>query len=102
MIYGISPSLLQGAANQTGTAGDTRLRDVSREFETVMLEIVLRQMRSATRSINQEKIGMDRDTYEGWQDQMWARAMSSGNGIGLGEALYRQLQQQQLEKAETE
>lgn len=102
MIHGISPSLLQGAANQVGQAGDQRLREVSREFETVMLEIVLRQMRAATRSINQEKIGMDRDIYEGWQDQMWARAMSTGNGIGLGEALYRQLQQQHLQKAETE
>lgn len=102
MINQISPGLLQGAAASAGTMSESRLREVSREFETVMLEIVFRQVRSATRSINHEKIGIDRDIYEGWQDQMWARAMASGGGMGLGESLYRQLQQQQLQQAAAE
>lgn len=90
MIQGVSPT------QSFAQAQPDRLREVSRQFESIFLEMVLKQMRAATRSLSDKQSDMARDTYEGWQDEHFARAMTAGTGMGLGEALYRQLQQQAL------
>jgi len=97
MITGLSPSLLRPPATETPEGRSDRLREVAREFEAVFLEIILRQMRTSNQALGGgEKPGMARQTYEGWQDTMFAKNIAGGQGIGLGEMLYRQLQQEQL------
>jgi peptidoglycan hydrolase FlgJ len=76
-----------------------KLRQATQEFEAVFVEMLLRQMRSANRALGSEETGFARDTYEGWQDEQMARSISQGAGFGLGDALYRQLQQQQTAAA---
>jgi len=97
MITGLSPSLMRPLANETAEGRSERLREVAREFETVFLEIILRQMRTSNQALGgNEKPGMARETYEGWQDSLLAKSIAGGKGIGMGEMLYRQLQQEQL------
>lgn len=93
MVNGIAAHLLKVPANETEAARSERLRGVTREFETIFLETILRQMRTSTRSTSGNKVGLARETYEGWQDQQFARSISAGSGIGLAEMLYRQLQE---------
>lgn len=97
MIDGIPASLTRTPANETPAARDERLREAAREFEAVFVEIILKEMRQSTKGLNDEKASFARGTYQGWQDELFARNMASGQGIGLAEVLYRQLQQQQLD-----
>lgn len=76
-----------------------KLKEVAEEFEALFVETILKQARTASRALSgEEKSGMGRDVYEGWQDQHLARAITTGGGIGLAETLYRQLQQDQINK----
>jgi len=97
MMTGLSPALLSPVVNETPEGRSERLREVAREFEAVFLEIILKQMRTSNQALGGgERPGMARQTYEGWQDSMFAKNIAGGQGIGLGEMLYRQLQQEQL------
>lgn len=82
-------------AEKTSTESQ-RLREVSQEFESFFLEMALKQMRRANQALSSEQASFGRSTYEGWQDEQMARAIARSGGIGLGEVLYRQLQQQQM------
>lgn len=84
-------------AGSAAKAENEKLREVAREFEAVFIGMLLKQARSATRAMSDEKPSFGRETYEGWQDEELARCMALGQGIGIGEMLYRQLLQQQLQ-----
>lgn len=98
MMDGISPSLLRAPVHETPAARDERLREAAREFEVMFLGILLKQTRATTRALSTEKVSFARETYEGWQDEMFAKNIAMGGGIGLGEVMYRQLQQEQIAK----
>lgn len=72
---------------------DEKLRETAREFEAVFLGVLLQEMRKSTRSLSAQKPSFARETYEGWQDEMSAKSMASGRGVGLAEILYRQMLQ---------
>lgn len=74
---------------------DAKLRETAQEFEAIFLEKILSQMRAANRALSEQTPNMARETYEGWQDQEMAKSIARGGGIGLADALYRQLVQQQ-------
>jgi len=96
VIDGIANGLSRTPPNETPAARSERLRESAREFEAVFLAIILKEMRQSTKGFSDEKASFARDTYEGWQDELFSRSMASGQGIGLAEVLYRQLQQQQI------
>lgn len=79
---------------QTAGAGDANLKQAAQEFEAIFLEMLFKQMRSANAALSGESKSSARSTYEGWQDQELARSMSRQGSLGLGEILYKQLQQQ--------
>lgn len=98
MIDAISPRLLSTPVHETPAARDERLQETAREFEAMFTGILLKQMRASTRALSPEKVSFAREMYEGWQDEMFARNMSMGAGIGLAAVLYRQLRQEQQAK----
>jgi Rod binding domain-containing protein len=75
-----------------------RLKDATAEFEAFFVETLLRQAREGARSLSGEQPGFARQTQEGWQDAELARSVAHSGGLGIGEMLYRQLQEQQLLK----
>lgn len=79
---------------ETARAQADRLQESAREFEAIFLEKILSQMRSANQALSGRKPDFARSQYESWQDQEVARSISRAGGVGLAEALYRQLQQQ--------
>lgn len=92
MIQAVSGSGRQAQA--AADPRDARLRETAQEFEALFVEMLFKQMRSANNALSGEPKSFARSTYEGWQDQEMARAISRQGSLGLGEMMYRQLQQQ--------
>ncbi len=71
------------------------LREVSRQFETMFVQMMLKSMRDANASFeegnptNSFEMQMHRDMY----DQQLSLSLTQGKGIGLAEQLYRQMSQ---------
>lgn len=92
---------IDGAPGGPPKAGKTpdRLREAADEFEAMFVEMMLKQARAANKAWgNAREGGMARETYEGWQDRDMAQAIVKGSGLGVAQMLYRQLQQEQLQK----
>lgn len=67
------------------------LREAARQFEGLFVQMMLKSMRDASSGdelFGSEQMGMYRDMY----DQKIAQSMTAGKGIGIAEALLRQLQ----------
>jgi Rod binding domain-containing protein len=93
--------VLQRLARPAGTGApatpeDARLKEAAQEFEQYFLQLLLKQARQTTQALRGEEASQERQTYEEWQDESIARSIASGQGIGLGEQLYRQLIESQL------
>ncbi|BDG61751.1 rod-binding protein [Caldinitratiruptor microaerophilus] len=71
--------------------GEDPLRAAAREFEAILLETVLRQMRETAEALGGEDRGVVHGVYASWMDRELARALAAGKGLGLGEVLYRSL-----------
>lgn len=71
--------------------GEDPLRAAAREFEAILLETLLRQMRETAEALGGEDRGVVHGVYASWMDRELARALAAGKGLGLGEVLYRSL-----------
>lgn len=92
---------LQRLTRSTGTTAPTtaeeaKLKEAAQEFEQFLLQLLLKQARQTTQAMRGEATSQERQTYEEWQDESLARVIASGQGIGLGEQLYKQLIETQL------
>lgn len=79
------------AATRNGNDPAT-LRQVSAEFESLFINILLQNMRSV--SLSAEERSQDMDTYMSLFDQQMASVLSKNGGIGLGEMIAKQLSNQ--------
>lgn len=73
------------------SAQDDKLLQACRDFESLFLQQILQEARQGIAAMSSDQPSFDRQVYEGWQDEQFAKSMSSGSGIGLAETLYRQL-----------
>ncbi|MFO7954284.1 flagellar assembly peptidoglycan hydrolase FlgJ [Thioalkalivibrio sp.] len=94
------PSGLQDLARGARSGDQNGLEAVAREFEAMLIGQMLKQMREASLGdglFDNEQSKM----YQEMQDQEFAKAMSQGDGMGLRDALMRQLSAQQPAAPET-
>ena len=85
----LDPRALDKLRSQAGSSPEKAIRDVSKQFETVFVNMLLKSMRDATPKdgmMDSEQTRM----YTGMLDQQLAQAMSA-RGIGLAEVMARQL-----------
>lgn len=76
-----------------------KLKEATQQFEAFFVNMLLRQTRQASKALGgEDQQDFTKETYDGWQDDQMAQAITTGGGIGLAEMLYRQLQQEQLDK----
>ncbi len=91
----LDPKLLLSHAAKapaTGAKDDPEaLRRTCQEFEAIFLQAVFKGMRATIPEGGLLEKGLDREIFEELQDQELARQMARGQGIGLAEALFRQL-----------
>lgn len=75
---------------------DAALRAAAKEFESMMVGIMLKSMRE-TRFIDKDADPFGSQTiqlYREMLDQQWARKIGEGGGLGFADAMYKQLKAQ--------
>lgn len=88
---------LQGLKAQAARADAEALRAAARQFEALLLQTLLREMREARFTTAADAFA-DSDTirlYRELLDQQWAQKIVQTGGFGFADALARQLQRQQ-------
>jgi len=69
------------------------LTNVASEFESMLVNMMLKNMRSATNALAEDSLlGSDQVSfYQGMLDDQWSVELTGNNGLGFAEAIVRQL-----------
>ena len=89
-------NIRSGIAHAQGAEGETRLRElkkVTQEFEAVFIGYMLKVMRSTVEPAEDEGGALGKDVYLSMFDQEIALQMARNSSLGIGEMMYRQLEQ---------
>lgn len=72
---------------------DAALKQVSLQFETLFMQMIMKSMREATRSLNEDSFLNTQYTefYQEMHDEQLVQEMAKSGGMGLGEMMYQQL-----------
>jgi len=84
-----------------GTASseeNKELMEACQQFESLFLNILLKQMRKTVPDSGFVPRSMERDIYESMFDEIIAQKTASNDGFGLAEMVYRQLVQKSENK----
>lgn len=88
---------LQGLQNikhqAKGENSDEALRAVSQQFEAMFLQMIMKSMRDATNSLNEDSLLNTQYTeqFQEMHDEQLVQNLSMQGGLGLSEVLYQQL-----------
>jgi flagellar protein FlgJ len=85
-----------GIAQAQGPDSETRLRELKKatqEFEAVFIGYMLKVMRSTVEPADEEGGALGKDIYLSMFDQEIALQMARNSSLGIGEMMYRQLEQ---------
>ncbi len=99
-LRNIDPSLLmqqtpKATAPDKGAKNDPEaVRETSQQFEAIFIQTMFKAMRSTVPDGGLFKKGMSENAFQDMMDAEVAKSAASQGGIGLGEALFRQLQLQ--------
>jgi murein DD-endopeptidase MepM/ murein hydrolase activator NlpD len=89
-------NIRNGIAHAQGAEGETRLRELKKatqEFEAVFIGYMLKVMRSTVEPADDEGGALGKDVYLSMFDQEIALQMARNSSLGIGEMMYRQLEQ---------
>ncbi|MEZ4483721.1 MAG: rod-binding protein [Syntrophotaleaceae bacterium] len=75
-----------------------KLRQKCQEFEAVMVQAMLKSMRASVPEGGLLPKGNDQQIFEDLMDQQVAIEMSRKQGMGIADALFRQLQKLETDK----
>ncbi|MCT4619039.1 MAG: rod-binding protein [Marinisporobacter sp.] len=70
---------------------DKKLMDACRQFETVFVNMMMKNMRNTIQEDGIIKKSYGREIFEGMLDEKLAEESSKGQGIGLAKNMYEQL-----------
>ncbi|MEB3298481.1 MAG: rod-binding protein [Candidatus Sericytochromatia bacterium] len=86
---GVGLGAVRGRAG--GRDDRARLAEAAREFESIMVQHLLETMRKAKLAEDPLDSGNSADIIHSLQDEAMARSISHGKGLGLAEAIVRDL-----------
>lgn len=79
--------------HEAGNNEQEAIPKVAKQFESVMLQMVMKSMREASKPLKSELFqSQDLDLYEDMFDSQLSLTLSQGNGIGLAKMLAQQIQ----------
>lgn len=84
-------SQIDKTANIKYTEDSEGLMEVCKEFESIFINMILKQARDTQQIGGFEERSYAREIFEGMQDEQMAQCMARGQGIGLAQELYKQL-----------
>ncbi len=76
----------------------TSLRESSREFEALLVMEMFKSMRKSLPEGGLFEKSLTTDVFQGMLDMEYSRATAKGKGMGIGEAMYKQLEQHVSDK----
>lgn len=95
MDFKIDPRIVTSHATKPVVDQKTKdlesLRESSREFETIFVMEMFKAMRKAVPEGGLFEESMAKDMYTEMLDMETAKAATKGEGLGLGEAMYKQM-----------
>jgi peptidoglycan hydrolase FlgJ len=104
VVPGVPNQLPAGQAvkqNQAETKGSSaKLEKLCQEFEAVFVHTMLKGMRSTIPADGLLEKGFDSEIMEEMRDLEVSKAVSRQQNLGIAEALYRQLSQQEKSASE--
>ncbi len=80
------------AKQPTDTAGSEALETVSRQFESLLLNMMIKEMRATVPESGLFPASMSKDIFTSMLDEQYADRMSESGGIGLQRMLVDQLE----------
>ncbi len=83
------------AAAHTAAGRDAQLREMSREFEGLLIGVLMSSMRETIQDDPMFGGGSAEKTFQSMADAETSRNMAQRGGFGIADSLYRQLAQQQ-------
>ena len=86
---------LSAATPEKSTKNDAALKEKCQEFEAILIQSMFKGMRSTVVEGGLIEKGNGRQIFEEMRDVEIAKSMAENQGLGIGEALYRQLQEKE-------
>ncbi len=92
-----SASLASAKTIQPASDSLTEARQAAQDFESMMIEEMLKSMRKANESLAEEGLfgSREQDFWQDFQDSRLAMEMSRGQGLGLADQLVAQIERSQ-------
>tara|TARA_B100000767_G_C19776197_1_gene542709 strand:- start:4391 stop:5407 length:1017 start_codon:yes stop_codon:yes gene_type:complete len=84
---------LQSIKQLAGQDESAALIEVAAEFESLLVNMMLKNMRSATNALAKDSLlgGDQVSFYQGMLDDQWSIELTGNNGLGFADAIVRQL-----------
>ena len=70
---------------------DKKLKETCQEFESLFVSMMMKEMRKTVPDGGLLSSSFATDTYQDMFDEEISKAASKGNGIGIADAMYRQI-----------
>lgn len=70
---------------------DKKLRETCQEFESLFVSMMMKEMRKTVPDGGLLSSSFATDTYQDMFDEEISKSASKGNGIGIADAMYRQI-----------
>ena len=77
--------------NKQTSEDPEKLMEACKEFESIFVNMMLKQMRKTVADGGLIEKSFARDIYESMQDEEMSKEISKGAGVGLAKELYKQL-----------
>ena len=97
----ISPVRSASTNGVTDDASKAKLQKAAKDFESLLVGYMLKGMRGTIPKSGMEKDDYGGDMMEGMFDMEFAKYVSNGSNLGLGEMLYKKLTGEDMPKAST-
>lgn len=80
------------ALGSTHAHSDAQIQKVSKDFEAIFLQMMLKEMRNSVQKSGMMGDSQATDMFQSMQDEQISRQLASAGGIGIGSMVYGQLQ----------
>jgi hypothetical protein len=75
------------------THSDAELRQVSKNFESIFMQMMLKEMRNSVEKSSLLGNSQATEIFESLHDEQLSKQLSYSGGIGIGDLIYQKLQQ---------
>lgn len=86
-----APIAFKGNGFQADTNKEAKLHKACTDFEAIIIKQLLSAMRRTVPEGGLFSGGYAQDMYQSMSDEQLSKELANGRGLGIGEALYRQL-----------